>query len=187
MIAMPWGWIIAAAAAAIVVIWFIATYNHFVSLRNRVEEGFSTMDVYLKKRYDLVPNLVETVKGYAKHESATFENIVKARGMAMGAQTLEERAQGENLLTGSLKSLFALAENYPELKANQSFLDLQAQLNQIETDIVNARKYYNAVVREFNIAREAFPSVLVAGMMHLDKKPMFEIEGQERQNVKVQF
>ena len=182
---MPW--IIAGVVVLIIIIWAISAYNRFVSLRNRVEEAFSTMDVYLKKRYDLVPNLVETVKGYAKHESATFENVVKARNMAMGAQTMEERAKGENMLTGTLKSLFALAESYPELKANQSFLDLQGQLSAIENDIVNSRKWYNAIVREFNIAREAFPSVLIANMMHLEKKPMFEIEGQERQNVKVQF
>lgn len=182
---MPW--IIAGAIVLIVVIWFISSYNRFVSLRNRVEEAFSTMDVYLKKRYDLVPNLVETVKGYAKHESSTFENIVNARSMAMGAQSLEERAKGENMLTGTLKSLFALAENYPELKANQNFLDLQGQLSVIENDIMNSRKYYNAIVREFNIAREAFPSVIVANIMHLEKKKMFEIEDTERQNVKVQF
>ncbi|UOO37899.1 LemA family protein [Oscillospiraceae bacterium CM] len=181
------GWIIVGIVVIILIIWFISAYNRFVSLRNRVEEAFSTMDVYLKKRYDLVPNLVETVKGYAKHESTTFENIVKARSMAMGAQSLEERAQGENMLTGTLKSLFALAENYPELKANQNFLDLQGQLAAIENDIMNSRKYYNAIVREFNIAREAFPSVIVANMMHLEKKPMFEIDGAERQNVKVQF
>lgn len=184
---MPWGWIALIAVVVIVVIWFIATYNRFVSLRNRVEEAFSTMDVYLKKRYDLVPNLVETVKGYAKHESSTFENVVKARNMAMGAHTMEERAQGESMLTGTLKSLFALAESYPELKANQNFQDLQNQLSAIENDIVNARKWYNAIVREFNIAREAFPSVLVAGVMGLTKKEMFEIDSAERQNVKVQF
>lgn len=182
---MPW--IIVGVVVLIIVIWFISSYNRFVSLRNRIEEAFSTMEVYLKKRYDLVPNLVETVKGYAKHESSTFENIVKARNMAMGAQSLEARAQGENMLTGTLKSLFALAENYPELKANQNFLDLQGQLSAIENDIVNARKYYNAIVRDFNIAREAFPSVIVANMMHLEKKQMFEIEDAERQNVKVQF
>jgi LemA protein len=182
---MPW--LIVGIVVLIIVIWFIGLYNRFVSLRNRVEEAFSTMDVYLKKRYDLVPNLVETVKGYAKHESSTFESIVKARNMAMGAQTLEERAQGENMLSGTLKSLFALAESYPELKANQSFLDLQGQLSGIENDIVNSRKYYNAIVREFNIAREAFPSGIVAGMMHLEKKPMFEADDAERQNVKVQF
>ncbi len=180
-------WIIAGVVVLIIVIWFIGSYNRFVSLRNRIEEAFSTMDVYLKKRYDLVPNLVETVKGYASHESSTFENIVNARNKAMGAQSLEERAQGENMLTGTLKSLFALAENYPDLKANQNFLDLQGQLSGIENDITNARKYYNAVIREFNIARERFPSVIVANMMHLEKKQMFEIEDAERQNVKVQF
>ena len=184
---MPWGWIALIAVVVIVVLWFISTYNRFVSLRNRVEEAFSTMDVYLKKRYDLVPNLVETVKGYAKHESATLENVVKARNMAMGAQTLEERAQGENMLSGTLKSLFALAESYPELKANTNFMDLQNQLSAIENDILNARKWYNAIVREFNVAREAFPSTIVAGIMHLEKKQMFEIDSQERQNVKVQF
>lgn len=184
---MPWALIIIAAVVVILALWFIAIYNRFVSLRNRVEEAFSTMDVYLKKRYDLVPNLVETVKGYAKHESTTLENVVKARSQAMGAQSLDERAQGENLLTNSLKSLFALAESYPDLKANQSFLDLQGQLARIEEDIVNARKYFNAIVREFNIACEAFPSSIVAGMMHLEKKSMFEIDAPERQNVKVQF
>ena len=184
---MPWFLIAVAAIVVILILWLIGIYNRFVSLRNRVEEAFSTMDVYMKKRYDLVPNLVETVKGYAKHESSTFENVVKARNAAMGAQTLEERAQGENMLTGTLKSLFALAESYPELKANQNFLDLQGQLTNIENDIVNARKWYNAIVREYNIAREAFPSVIVANMMHLEKKTMFEIQEGDRQNVKVQF
>jgi LemA protein len=179
--------IIVGAVVVILIFWYIGTYNRFVSLRNRVEEGFSTMDVYMKKRYDLVPNLVETVKGYAKHESSTFENVVKARNIAMGAQSVEERAQGENMLTGTLRSLFAVAENYPELKANQNFLDLQGQLTSLENDIANSRKYYNALVREFNIAREAFPSAIVAGFMHLEKKAMFDIDEQERQNVKVQF
>lgn len=184
---MPWTWIIIGGIVFIIILWAIATYNRFVSLRNRVEEGFSTMDVYMKKRYDLVPNLVETVKGYAKHESSTFENVVKARNMAMSAQTVEQRAEGENMLTGTLKSLFALAEAYPELKANQNFLDLQGQLTGLENDIASSRKYYNALVRDFNIAREAFPSVIIAGMMHLEKKTMFEIDEPERQNVKVQF
>lgn len=179
--------IIVGIIVVIIVIWFIATYNRFVSLRNRVEEGFSTMDVYMKKRYDLIPNLVETVKGYAAHENTTFENIAKARSIAMGATTVEDKLQGENMLTNTLKSLFAVAENYPDLKANQNFLDLQSQLSAIENDIMNSRKFYNALVREFNIAREAFPSMIVAGMMHLEKKQMFEIDSTERQNVKVQF
>jgi LemA protein len=184
---MPLALIIIAAVIVILIIWFIATYNRFVSLRNRVDEAYSTMDVYMKKRYDLVPNLVETVKGYAKHESTTFENVVKARNMAMGAQTIDEKAQGENMLAGTLKSLFALAESYPELKANQNFLDLQGQLTGLENDIANSRKYFNALVREFNIARESFPSTIVAGTMHLEKKAMFNIDETERQNVKVQF
>jgi LemA protein len=184
---MPWALIIIGGVVLILILAFIGIYNRFVSLRNRVEEAFSTMDVYMKKRYDLVPNLVETVKGYAKHESSTFENVVSARNKAMGAQTVEQRAQGENALTDTLKSLFALAESYPELKANQNFLDLQAQLSVIENDIASSRKYFNALVREFNIARESFPSSIVAGMMHLEKKQMFEIDEAERQNVKVQF
>lgn len=187
MVSMPWGLIIAGAVVVIVLLWFVATYNRFISLRNRVEEGFSTMDVYMKKRYDLVPNLVETVKGYAKHESSTFEKVVQARNMAMSAKTVEQRAEGENMLAGTLRSLFALAESYPELKANTNFLDLQGQLTGLENDIASSRKYYNALVREFNIAREAFPSVIVAGMMRLEKKAMFEIDEAERQNVKVQF
>jgi LemA protein len=187
LIAMPWALIIIGGVVLILILWFIGIYNRFVSLRNRVEEAFSTMDVYMKKRYDLVPNLVESVKGYAKHESSTFESVVNARNKAMGAQTVEQRAQGENALTDTLKSLFALAENYPELKANQNFLDLQAQLSVIENDIASSRKYFNALTREFNVARESFPSSIVAGMMHLEKKQMFEIDQAERQNVKVQF
>ena len=182
-----WWIIIPIAIVVIIVIWCISAYNRFITLKNKIEEAFSTMDVYLKKRYDLIPNLVETVKGYAKHESGTFEAVVKARNMAMSATTTEERAQGDNMLTGTLKSLFALAESYPELKANQNFMDLQKQLTAIEMDIVNARKYYNAVVREYNTLREAFPSVIIAGMMSLEKKTLFEIAGEERQNVKVQF
>jgi LemA protein len=187
MVSMPWGLIITGAVVVIVLLWFVSTYNRFVSLRNRVEEGFSTMDVYMKKRYDLVPNLVETVKGYAKHESSTFEKVIQARNMAMSAQTVEQRAEGENMLTGTLRSLFALAESYPELKANTNFLDLQGQLTSLENDIASSRKYYNALVREYNIARESFPSVIVAGIMRLEKKEMFEIDEAERQNVKVQF
>jgi LemA protein len=182
---MPW--LIIGGIALILIIWYIATYNSFVTLKNKIEEAFSTMDVYLKKRYDLIPNLVETVKGYAKHESSTFEAVVKARNIAVGATTSEERAQADNVLTGALKSLFAVVENYPELKANQNFLDLQEQLKAIEVDLVNARKYYNAIVRDYNTKRETFPSVIVANMNHMEKKTMFVIDEAERQNVKVQF
>ena len=180
--------IIILALIAIGVIWVISAYNGFVRLRNMVEEAFSTMDVYLKKRYDLIPNLVETVKGYVAHESGTLEKVVQARNMAAGAKTIEDKIQGENMLQGTLKSLFAIAEAYPELKANTNFLDLQAQLQRIEEDIANSRKYYNAVVKEFNIKTESFPSNIIAGVFNFTRKPMFEVnEEAEREAVKVQF
>lgn len=180
--------IIIAVIIAILVIWFIASYNGFVKLKNRIEEAFSTMDVYLKKRYDLIPNLVETVKGYAKHEAGTLEKVVQARNMAAGASTMEDKIKGENMLQGTLRSLFAIAESYPDLKANTNFLDLQGQLQRIEDEIANSRKYYNAVVKEFNTKVEMFPSNLIAGVFHFTRKPLFEIQDEtERQNVKVQF
>lgn len=173
---------------ALVAIWFIAAYNGFVRLRNSVEEAFATMDVYMKKRYDLIPNLVETVKGYASHERETLENVTKARNMAAGAQTIEEKASAETMLTNTLKSLFAVAENYPNLKANENFMDLQKQLQKVEEDIANSRKYYNAVVKEFNTKIEVFPSNIVAGMFHFTRKTMFEVESEEeRKSVKVEF
>ncbi len=181
-------WLIAAIAVIVLIgLWFMGTYNGFIRLKNAIEEAFSTMDVYMKKRYDLVPNLVETVKGYARHESETFEKVVAARNMAAGASTTQQRAEGENMLSQTLRSLFALAENYPELKANQNFLELQGQLTVIENDIASSRKYYNAVVREFNTKREAFPSSVVAGMFHFEKRDMFEIATDQRENVRVQF
>jgi LemA protein len=170
------------------VLWVIGAYNGFIRMRNAVEEAFSTMDVYMKKRYDLIPNLVETVKGYAAHEAGTFEKVVQARNMAQNATTVEDRIKGENMLTGTLKSLFAIAEAYPDLKANTNFMDLQAQLQKVEEDIANSRKFYNAVVREFNTKVESFPNNIIAGIFGFIRKPMFEVsEEAERQNVKVQF
>lgn len=172
----------------IVALWFVSGYNNFIKMKNAVEEAFSTMDVYLKKRYDLIPNLVETVKGYATHESGTFEKVVQARNMAQNATTIEDKIKGENMLTGTLKTLFAIAEAYPDLKANENFMDLQRQLQKLEEDIANARKYYNAVVREFNTQVESFPSNIIAGIFKFVRKPMFEVnEESERENVKVQF
>jgi len=172
----------------ILIIWVIAAYNGFVKLRNSIEEAFSTMDVYLKKRYDLIPNLVETVKGYATHERETLDKVISARNMAASATTLEGRIEGENALAGTLKSLFAVAEAYPDLKANTSFLQLQGELRQIEDEIANSRKYYNAVVKTYNTKREVFPSVIIAGMFKFEKKPLFEVSEQaEREAVKVQF
>ena len=161
---MSIGLIVVIVIVAILVIWFIAMYNGFVKIKNRVDEAFATIDVYLKKRYDLIPNLVETVKGYAAHESGTLEKVVQARNMAQSAGSDQEKIAADNMLSGTLKSLFAVAEGYPDLKANTNFIDLQNQLKAIEEDIANARKYYNAVVREFNTKREVFPSNIIAGM-----------------------
>lgn len=180
------GWIIL-AVIVIIVFWFIASYNGFIRLRNMVREAFSTMDVYMKKRYDLIPNLVETVKGYAAHESSTFEKVIAARNSAANANSIESRIEGETALAGTLKSLFALAEAYPDLKANTNFLDLQKQLQLIENDIASSRKYYNAVVRDFNTKTQVFPSVIVASLFAFRPEQLFEISEGERANVKVQF
>ena len=180
--------IIALIVIAVIVIAVIVMYNGFIKLKNNCEEAFATMDVYLKKRYDLIPNLVETVKGYAAHEKETLTKVIEARNMAQGAATVEEKIAGENQLQGTLKSLFAIAENYPDLKANQNFLDLQDQLKKVEEDIANSRKYYNAVVKQFNVKCEAFPSNIIAGIFKFEKKSMFEVDSvEERQNVKVSF
>ncbi|MEX1377650.1 MAG: LemA family protein [Eubacteriales bacterium] len=179
---------IALAIAAVVVVWIIASYNGLVKMRNMVEEAFATMDVYLKQRYDLIPNLVETVKGYAKHESETFEKIVQARSKAMNAKTSEETVAEENNLTQTLKSLFALAENYPDLKANQNFINLQGQLQKVETDIAQSRKYFNAIVRRYNTKVELFPQSIVAQMFKFSRKTMFEVsDDSQRENVSVKF
>jgi len=169
------------------VFYVVAIYNGFIKLRNSVEEGFSTMDVYMKKRYDLIPNLVETVKGYAKHESETLEKVIQARNSAMSAQGVNEKQKNENMLQGTLKSLFALSESYPDLKADAQFLDLQKQLQKLEEDIANARKYYNAVVKAINTKVETFPSNIIANMFNFNKYPFFIIEDTQRENIKVSF
>jgi len=179
---------IAIAVVAVVVIWFITGYNGFIKQKNRVEEGFSTMDVYLKKRYDIIPNLVNTIKGYTKHEKDTLDAVVKARNMAAASNSTSERVANENLVNGALGRLFALAENYPDLKADKQFLDLQTQLSDIENDIAQARKYYNAVVKTFNTKCEMFPSNIIAGVFGFKRYNMFEVESEiERQNMKVSF
>ena len=163
-------------------------YNKFVKMDVGIKAAWSQVENQLQRRYDLIPNLVETVKGYAAHEAGTFEKVVQARNMAQNATTVEDRSKGENMLTGTLKSLFAIAEAYPDLKANTNFMDLQAQLQKVEEDIANSRKFYNAVVREFNTKVESFPSNIIAGIFGFIRKPMFEVsEEAERQNVKVQF
>ena len=172
----------------LLIIWRVGSYNGFVTLRNRTEEAFSAMDVSLKKRYDLVPNIVETVKGYAVHEKDTLQKVIEARNMAMTATTPEDKIAGENILTGSLRSLFAISENYPELKANQNFLELQNQLSRIEEEIAGSRRYYNGVVNKFNTKIELFPGNILAGLFGFRRKPMYEVNNeQERENIKVSF
>ena len=180
--------IIALIVVAVIVLWLVTGYNRFVSSRNDVEEGWSTMDVYLKKRYDLIPNLVNTVKGYAEHEKTTLENVINARNTAISAQSVEERARSEGELNGALRKLFALAENYPDLKANQNFLNLQDQLQVLEEDIANSRRYYNACVKTLNNLCQKFPSNLIAGLFHFEPADMFRVDDvTERQNVRVEF
>ncbi len=179
------GAIVLALLFTLVYVW--STYNSLIRLKNNVEEGYSTMDVYLKKRYDLVPNLVATVKGYAKHEKETLEKVIQARNIAMDA-TGADKAKAENALSSTLKSLFALSENYPELKANANFMDLQSQLQQLELDIANARKYYNGVVKQLNNRIQVFPSNIIARMFGFTAKEMYEVDSaEERKNVKVEF
>ncbi len=174
--------------AIILIIWIWATYNAFVRLKNNVDESYSTMDVYMKKRYDLIPNLVETVKGYAKHEEKTLEGVMQARYSCMSANNIEEKAKYENMLTGTLKSLFAVSENYPNLKADQNFIDLQNSLKTLEEEIATSRKYYNGCVKTYNIKRESFPSNMIAKWFKFEKRDLFEItEAEERVAPKVDF
>ena len=171
-----------------IIVWVIKTYNAFIQLRNNADEAFSTMDVYLKKRYDLIPNFVETVKGYAKHENKTLEDVMNARYNAMNSATVEQRIDNENILQGALKSLFAVSENYPNLKADQNFIDLQNTLKSLEEEIANSRKYYNGTVKIYNVKRESFPSNIIAKIFKFVKKPLYEVDNaEERKNVKVQF
>ena len=172
----------------VAVIWFIAIYNGFVRLVNRVKEAWADIDVQLKRRYDLIPNLVETVKGYATHEREAFENVTKARAMALGAQGLEEKGKAENMLTGALKSVFAIAEAYPQLKANENFLELQRELSDTENKIQAARRFYNGNVRDLNIGVETFPKNIIANMFKFSKMEFFQLEeGETREPVKVSF
>lgn len=174
---------------AVAVFWFIFAYNRFVRLITRAKEAWSDIEVQMKRRYDLIPNLVSTVKGYATHESTAFENVTKARAMAIGAQNIEEKGKAENMLSGALKSLFAVAEAYPDLKANQNFLELQRELSDTENKIQAARRFYNGNVRDLNIATESFPSNFVAKTFNFSKMEFFDLDGNEaaREPVKVQF
>jgi LemA protein len=172
-----------------VISFVVAIYNKLIRLRNTVKSSWSDIDVQLKKRYDLVPNLVETVKGYAAHERTVFEKVTTARSMAMKASTPADKAKAENMLTDTIKSLFAVAEAYPELKANANFMQLQTQLKELEDNIEYARRYYNAVVRDYNITIESFPSNIIAGTFSFKQEEFFELEAPEveRKPVKVTF
>lgn len=179
--------IILALVVIVGVFWLIGVYNGLITLRIKTDEALADIDVQTKRRYDLIPNLVETVKGYASHEAGTFEKVTAARTAAMGAQTLPEKAQAENVLAGTLKSLFAVAENYPELKANTNFLDLQQTLTDIEEKIQASRRFYNGMVRDFNTKIQVFPNNLVAGAMNFKSREFFEAEEASKQNVQVKF
>ena len=185
---MSIGGIVFLLVLAGVVVALVATYNRLVSLRQRSEEAWSDIDVQLKRRTDLVPNLVETVKGYAGHERTTLEQVTRARGAAVAAQTPEARAQAENMLTGALRQLFALAEAYPDLKANEHFRELQTSLGEIEETIQNSRRYYNAVVRDLNTTIDSFPTNFVASFFRFVKRAYFELDRpEERQVPRVSF
>ena len=172
----------------VLALYAVGVFNGLIQGKNRVGNAWSDIDVQLKRRYDLIPNLVETVKGYKNFEASVLENVTKARASAMNAQgSTEGRAQAENMLSGALKSLFAVVENYPDLKASENFRQLQEQLAGLENDIQSARRYYNAAVREFNTAIEVFPANLVANSLGFKKSDFFGAEEEERQNVKVAF
>lgn len=175
---------------AVIVLWVVFTYNRFVAFKTRVQEAWSDIDVQLKRRYDLIPNLVETVKGYAAHESQAFESVTKARAAAIGAQTVADHAQAENMLSGALKSLFAVSEAYPDLKANTNFLELQRELSDTENKLQAARRFYNSVVQDLNVAIQSFPSNIIGSSFGFKLADFFELgEGEEaaKQPVKVAF
>ncbi len=176
------------AVIAVLIGILVAMYNGLVRLKNRVDEAWSDIDVQLKRRYDLIPNLVETVKGYAAHEKETFEKVIQARNAAMQAGSAQEKAQAENALSATLKSIFALAEAYPDLKANQNFLELQRELTDTEDKIQASRRFYNGNVRDFNTKIEMVPYNFFAGILGFKKREFFEIEEpKEREAVQVKF
>lgn len=179
-------------ALAIVIIWLIATYNGLVKSKNQVDEAYSDIDVQLKRRYDLIPNLVETVRGYMTHEQGTLTKVTEARTAAMAVHdnkdaTLAQREQAENMLSNTLKSLFAVSENYPDLKASQNFMQLQDELSDTENKIQASRRFYNGNVRDFNTKIQVFPTNMIAGMLKFNKYDFFQAAEGEKQNVQVKF
>ncbi len=179
--------IIIIAAIAIVFLIMVLMYNNLVVLKNRVDDSWAQIDVQLKKRYDLIPNLVETVKGYASHEKKVFEEVTKARSQAISAGSIGEQGKAENMLTGALRSLFAVAENYPDLKASENFKMLQEELSGVESKIAYARQFYNDTVMRLNAQTEKFPANIIASMFGFKRRDYFEIEESSRQPVKVDF
>ena len=171
----------------LIVFWLIFTYNRLIVLRNRTKEAWSDIDVQLKRRYNLIPNLVETVKGYATHERELLEKVTQARTQAMGATGIKEKGQAENMLSSTLKSLFAVAENYPDLKASANFLELQRELRDTEDKIQASRRFYNTNVRDFNTKIESFPVNLIASPLKFKKRDFFEAEGTERAVPQIKF
>ncbi len=173
----------------VVVLWAIVAYNGFISLKNRVEEAWADIEVQLKRRYDLIPNLVNAVKGYATHESTAFEKVTNARSAAMGAKTMGEHAKSEAMLGSAITGLFGIAEAYPDLKANTNFLELQRELSDTENKIQAARRFYNTVVRDINTKIETFPSNIIAGMFKFVKKEFFDLPDDDvaQKNVEVKF
>lgn len=181
-----WLYIIIAIVVVLLLLVF-TTYNSFVKLNNKVEEAFSTMDVYLKKRWDLIPNIVETVKGYAKHEKSTLEEVINLRNSSYDKMNTNDKVETNNKLSHGISKLMVIAESYPELKANENFKDLSSQLTRVEDDIANARKYYNGTVRIFNDKVQMFPSNIIASIFGYKVKNMFEANEFERENVKVKL
>src|SRR5579872_7514419 len=176
------------AIAVVIVLFLIVSYNGLAGLRVRADSSWSDIDVQLKRRHDLIPNLVETVKGYAAHEKGTFENIARYRSAAMSATSVDEKAQAEGQLTQALRGLLAVAENYPQLRASEEFTALQGQLTQTEDNIQNARRYYNAVVRDFNTKLQTFPTNIFGSMLGFQPRQYFELETPaDRENVAVKF
>lgn len=180
-------WLILILIGGAILLWLIWLFNSLIRMRNRVDEAWSDIDVQLKRRHDLIPNLVNTVKGYAKHEKGVFEEVTKARSNAINAKSPAAHAQAENMLTGALKSLFAVSEAYPDLKASDNFLHLQRELTDAEDKIQAARRFYNGNVRDFNTKVQVFPSNLVAGVLGFKKYEFFEAQASERENVEVKF
>jgi LemA protein len=183
---MVWVWVVVGIVALLILI-FIATYNRLVAYRNRIDNAWSQIDVQLRRRYDLIPNLVNTVKGYAAHEKQIFENVAAARSAGISAKTVPEQAQAENQITQALRQLFAVVENYPDLKANQNFLSLQEELTATEGRIAFARQFYNDTVLTYNNSVQQFPSAIIAGMFSFKPREFFQIEEAAAGPVNVQF